>query len=451
MDERPSSGDELSVRIDRLAYGGEGVARTGSYVLFVERTAPGDQVRVRIRRVHRRHAEADLIAIEEPSPGRVAPRCQHYLEGCGGCAWQHLSYEAQAAAKTDLVRESLERIGGFRDLPLRPMIPAPRAWYFRNKMDFAFHPEGGLGLHVRGAWDRIFRLETCFLESTLAVEIVKAARAFAIERGIPLYDPRTRQGLLRELVVRQSEATGEVMVGLLTTPGPFPDAAAFADRLAALDPKISSILRGMKADMSDAAPVERVEVLRGSPTITEEVRGLRFKIALGTFFQTNSAQAGALVDLVRELAGPAETVLDVYCGVGLFTLALAGGAKEVVGVEMVEPAIAAARENAVANGIANAHFYAGDARHALPQVMEKHGPPKVIVLDPPRSGAGGKVMRRIARATPDRIVYVSCNPTTLARDLQELTPFGYRMTSVHPVDLFPQTYHVETVVGLVRG
>ncbi len=440
------------MRIDRLAYGGEGVGRVDGLVVFVPRAAPADRVRARIRRVRRRHAEADLVAVEEPAPARVEPRCPHFTQGCGGCAWQHLSYQAQVDAKAAHVRDSLERIGGFRDVPLAPIIPAPGAWHYRNKMDFAFHPETGLGLHLAGSWERIFTLETCFLQSPLSVEIVKTARTFAAERRIPLYDPRTRQGFLRELCIRHSEATGEVMVGLVTAPGEPAHVAPFAEAIAALDDRVRSIVRAVKSGLSDGGPADNIEILHGSGFITEVVRGLRFRIGLSTFFQTNTAQAGMLVDLVRRFAGPIDSasVIDVYCGVGLFSLALASSAAHVAGVELGPEAIDAARENAAQNGIGNVDFTAGDARHALPEVLSRHGAPGLIVLDPPRGGAGGKVMRRIARAEPARIVYVSCNPTTLARDLRELAPFGYRLTAVVPVDLFPQTYHVETVALLER-
>jgi 23S rRNA (uracil1939-C5)-methyltransferase len=450
---RLRAGDELSVQIDRLVYGGQGVGRHERFVLFVDRTVPGETVRARVRRVRQRFGEADLLAVETPSPRRIDPRCPHFNQGCGGCRWQHLDLEAQLAAKEAIVRDSLERIGGLRDLPYAPILPSPEPWFFRNKMEFAFHPEGGLGLHLLGAWDRVFQLETCFLQSPLAVKIVKSARSFVRERGLPLYDPRTRQGLFRELVVRQSRGTGETMVGLLTQ-GPLEDqtAAAFAASMAAVDPAVASIVHGVRSRPFEGASIEQTRVLHGAPTITEIVQGLSFRIGLGTFFQTNTAQAERLAALVRELAGPVAgaPVIDLYCGVGLFALTLAKAGAEVAGIEVVVPAVESARENAARNGLSNAHFYSGDVRTALPEVLERHGPPQVLVLDPPRGGAGGKVMRRIGRAAPNRVIYVSCNPTTLARDLSELLPFGYRITRVQPVDLFPQTYHVETVVALER-
>lgn len=446
-------GDEVSLVVDRLTYGGEAVGRHQNLVVFVDGAAPGETVRVRVRRTKARFAEANLLAVEKPSPARVEPRCPHVRQGCGGCRWQHLDVAAQLEAKAAIVRDSLERLGGLRDLPYAPILPSPDPWYFRNKMEFAFHPEGGLGLHVRGYWDRVFELETCYLESPLAVEIVKAARAFARERGLSLFDPRTKTGTMRELMVRQSRGTGEVMIGLITQ-GPIDPAvaAAFAAHLGALDPHISSVVHAARSRPDEGAPLGEATVLCGNPHITEVVAGLRFRIGLHTFFQTNTAQAEQLVALVRRLAGDVAgaPVVDLYCGVGLFALALAAQGAQVAGIEVVAPAIEAARENAADNGITGAAFYVGDARTALPEVLERHGTPRVLVLDPPRGGAGGKVMRRIGRAGPERVVYVSCNPTTLARDLTELLPFGYRITEVVPVDLFPQTYHVETVVALER-
>jgi 23S rRNA (uracil1939-C5)-methyltransferase len=381
------------------------------------------------------------------------PRCQHFEEGCGGCCWQHVSYAAQLDAKSAAVRDSLERLGGFRDPPVRPIIPAPDAYHYRNKMEFAFHPDGILGLHPRGAWYDIIRLRECLLESPLALAIVQAAQAFVEEQGISCYHPRSRQGLLRELCIRQSRGTGEILLGIVTSPGDFPEAEAMAAHLAKVDPSIVGIVRSIRNTPDGAAPSTDSTVLLGQDHMTEITASLRFRIHMETFFQTNSAQADRLVDVVKEHAGPVNgaQVVDVYCGVGLFSLAMAAAGAHVIGVEIVESAIVAARKNAEANGLAGITFHAGDARKVLAEVLPAELSPKVLVLDPPRAGAGGKVMRRIARACPERIVYVSCNPTTLARDLVELRPFGYKMAAVQPIDLFPQTYHVETVVTLTRG
>jgi 23S rRNA (uracil1939-C5)-methyltransferase len=280
--------------------------------------------------------------------------------------------------------------------------------------------------------------------------IVQAAQEFVETRGLSLYHPRTRQGLLRELIVRGSRGSGEVLLGIVTSPGDFPDGEAMAAHLTGIDPGITGVMRSIRRSPETAAPLAETTLLQGRDHITETTAGLRFRIHIDTFFQTNSAQAERLVDIVKAFAGDVAgaEVVDVYCGVGLFSLALAAAGARVTGVEIVESAVEAARRNAAENGLASLVFHAGDARKVLAEVLPRGLSPQVLVLDPPRAGAGGKVMRRIARACPRRIVYVSCNPTTLARDLVELRPFGYQIAAVQPIDFFPQTYHVETVVAL---
>jgi 23S rRNA (uracil1939-C5)-methyltransferase len=413
---------------------------------------PEETVQAKVIRVHRRHVEAALVAIEESSPHRASIRCGHYHEGCGGCSWQHVSYAMQLVAKEEAVRDSLERLAGIHDPPIRPILAAPAVWNYRNKMEFAFHPDGTLGLHPRGAWYDILSLRECHLPAPATVAIVKRAQAFVREHGLSLYDPRSRAGFLRELVVRQSGGTGEILVGIVTSPGSFPLGKAMAADLAKVDPAICSVVHSIRRLPDTAAPIGETSVLFGRNHIIEVIAGLRFRLQVETFFQTNSTQAEQLVRLVKEAAGniAGEEVIDVYCGVGVFTLALAAMGARAVGVELVATAIEAAQENARTNAIEGTRFFAGDARKVLSEVLPAGMRPKVLVLDPPRAGAGGKVMRRIARSEPGRIIYVSCNPTTLARDLVELFPFGYQVVSVEPVDLFPQTYHVETVVVLDR-
>jgi 23S rRNA (uracil1939-C5)-methyltransferase len=463
---RPSArvGEEHHVTIESLAYGGKGVAHLGDagkpgMAVFVSRSAPGDRARIRVNRVRRRHAEASVTAIEAPGPGRVEPPCPHYGEGCGGCSWQHLDYATQLAAKEQMVRDSLHRIGEFADVPIAPIVAADTPWFYRNKMEFSFHAQDGLGLHVGGDWRHVVPITDCRLESELAMKIVAFARDFAAQHDLSAWDPAANEGFLREVVIRHGRGSDEVMVGLVTERGAFDLGGDFAAGVAALDPSIVSVVRAVRGSFEDGAPIEDVHALHGRDTIVERVGGLAFNIGLQTFFQTSTAQAERMLSMVREeVAGGFASgnptlpsrVLDVFCGVGFFTLGLADLAREAIGVEIVEPSIVAARENARINGIDNCHFYAGDARRTLPVVLEQHGAPGVAVIDPPRSGAGGKVMRRLARSGPWRLVYVSCNPTTLARDLKEMHPFGYRLQSVRPIDLFPQTYHVETIVVMDR-
>lgn len=440
--------DETEVTIARLAYGGRGVGRVNGLVVFVPATAPGDVVRARVVRVRRSYAEADVISVTTASPERIAPRCPHFGP-CGGCTWQHIAYPAQAAAKEAIVRESLGHLGGFRDAQVRSIISAPDPWYYRNKMEFSFHPEGTLGLHRRGEWNRIVPIDVCYLQSETSVALVEGVRAFVRKAQLVPYDPRTRAGFLRSLVVREGRGTGERLVGLLTGPGAFPvDAFVAAVRSAA--PSVTGIVHGIITGVSDGTPPSRIELLDGRPYLEEVVAGLRFRVGLETFFQTNTAQATRMVEHVVTQAQPlaGRTVVDLYCGVGTFALALARAGGRVTGVELVSASVEAARGNAVLNGLEGLAFTFGDVRVVLPGLVAQGGAPDVLVLDPPRAGAGGRVMRKVGRSGARRIIYVSCNPTTLAPDLKELLPFGYDLVEVQPFDLFPQTYHVEAVAVL---
>jgi 23S rRNA (uracil1939-C5)-methyltransferase len=446
----PRTGSDVQITVDRLAYGGRGVGRLDGLVVFVTGGVPGDVVRARIGRVRRAFAEAQIVEVATPSPDRVAPRCPHF-GSCGGCAWQHIDYASQARAKEAIVRESLARLGGLTEARVLPIVQAD-PWYYRNKMEFSFHPDGTLGLHHRGDWNRIVPIETCFLQSPVSVEIVRAVRETTRRHGIAPYDPCTHTGMLRSLVIREGRRTGDRLVGLITSEGPLPGIGALVDAVRGAAPDVTGVVRGIAVGASDGAPVVRTETLHGRPYLAEELAGLRFRIGLEAFFQTNTVQAERMVEYaVVRIAPPAgRLAVDLYCGVGTFALALARAGARVVGIELAPAAIDAARANAALNGIDGATFLAGDARVLLPRVVAEHGAPDVVLLDPPRAGAGGKVMRKIGRAGPRRVVYVSCNPTTLAPDLKELLPFGYRLVDVQPFDLFPQSYHVEAVAVLDR-
>ncbi|SRR5579884_59545 len=442
-------GEEVSLTIDRLAYGGRGVGRHEGFVVFVPDTAPGDRVRARLWRVKPGYGEARLLQVESRSPLRTTPACPHFGP-CGGCLWQHVAYGAQAAAKEQIVRESLAHLAGLREVEVRPILVVASPWYYRNKMEFTFHPEGGLGLHERGAWDRIITVQSCYLQSPASNLILSLARQWALASGLSRYDPRTHTGLLRQLIVREGNATGEIMVVVVTTAPEVPGLRELAARLLAAVPRITGVLHGINPGLSDGLPLVGLAVLAGRPYIVEELAGLRFRIGAETFFQTNTAQAERLVEVVGALADlrGGELVYDLYCGVGTFSLALARRAGRVCGIEISAQAIEAARQNAALNGIANAEFTSGDVRRLLPEVRSRTGRPDLVLLDPPRGGAGRRVMRRIAQARPPRIIYVSCNPTTLAPDLRDLVLAGYAVQAVQPLDLFPHTYHVECVVLL---
>jgi len=446
---RPS--DELTVRIDRMSYGGRGVGRVDGFVVFVADAAPGDLLRARVVKVKPSFAEAEAVRIDEPSPARTVPRCPHFGP-CGGCLWQHLDYPAQLRAKQAIVEESLRHLGGLRGTAVRPIIGCDSPWDYRNKMEFSFQPDGRLGLHRRGRWDDIVDVHACYLQSPRTADILATVRDFIRARRIPCYDPRTHEGLLRHLVIREGKATGELLVAVVTALPRFPEARELAALLARRYPELTGALWAINPSRGDAVEVRGLHVLHGRPYILERLRGLTFKLGLLTFFQTNTTQAGRMIDLVREWAGlrGSEHVVDLYCGVGTFALALAGQAGRVSGIERAPDAVEAARENARLNEIANATFHAADARR-LEHVLAPGDHPELLLLDPPRAGAGAQVIRAIARLAPRRIIYISCNPTTLAPDLRELVAAGYEVRAVQPVDLFPQTYHVECLVQLDRA
>jgi 23S rRNA (uracil1939-C5)-methyltransferase len=434
-----------------MAYGGRGVGRIDGYVVFVPDAAPGDRVRARLWRVKPAYAEADLIEVETPSAVRTAPPCPHFGP-CGGCVWQHLSYDVQLSTKENIVRESLVHIAGLRDFEIRPILPASTPWAYRNKMEFTFHPQATLGLHRRGAFDQIVPIAACLIQSDAANAILSEVREWAPASGVSRYDARAHTGLLRQVVIREGKRTGQIMVALIATAPEVPGVHELARRLVAGTPRIASVLLGVNPGASDGLPLAGVSVLAGRPYIEEELAGLRFRIGLETFFQTNTAGAEQLVRVVgafADLRGE-ETVYDLYAGVGTFSLPLARRAKRVYGLEIGVSAVEAARQNARLNGVTNVEFVSGDVRRLLPEVLGRAGPPDLLVLDPPRSGAGSRVMRKIIAAAAPRILYVSCNPTTLAPDLGDLVGAGYAIRAVQPIDLFPHTYHVECVVLLEK-
>lgn len=443
---RPS--DEVELRIDRMSYSGRGVARLDGFVVFVDDAAPGDRLRARLRTVKKSYAEAEPVLIAEASRERTPPRCPHFGL-CGGCLWQHLDYPAQLRAKQAIVEESLRHLGGFDAVTVRPIIGMDEPWYYRNKMEFTFHPGGVLGLHRRGRWDQVVDLSTCFLQSPRTAQILTEVRAFARAHGISCYDPRTHQGLLRQLVIREGRAMGELLIAVVTSSGQFPQARALAEHLAARHPDLTGFLWAVNTAKGATVELHGAHVLHGRPYIFERLRDLTFKIGLFTFFQTNTGQAERMIDVVREMAGPAEEVVDLYSGVGTFALALARQARRVHGIEVVPASVEAARENAALNQIHHAEFHAADVRGFAH--LSASGGPDLVVLDPPRAGAGPRVMAAIGRARPRRVVYISCNPTTLAPDLRHLVAEGYRIRMIQPLDLFPHTYHVECVVLLDRG
>ncbi len=446
---------ELELRIDSLAYGGNGVARLDGFVLFVRRGLPGDLVRARVTKVKRNHAEATTVDVLEPGPVRVDAPCSHY-PACGGCRFQDLAYEAQIAEKESQVRDALQRIGGLGDeLPLEPILPADRQFHYRNKLEYSFTqaPEGpAAGLHRAGRWDEVLPIEKCWLTTDLGNAIRNAVRDWAREERLRAYDQKTHEGFLRHLVVREGRNTGQALVVLVTAPGELPDEEHFVDVLRRF-PEVRSIHWAINDRPAEVTRDLPTRLLWGEEAIEEELCGLRFRVSPNAFLQTNTSMAEQLYGLAREYAQltGGETVYDLYCGTGTIGLTLARDALTVWGVEVSEEAVACAIDNAALNAIGNAAFFAGDVGRSLEELHERSGDPDVVVVDPPRAGLSGRAVRHLGRLAPRRIVYVSCNPTTLAGNLKELvTEWGYKLERVKPVDMFPHTPHVEAVALLTR-
>jgi 23S rRNA (uracil1939-C5)-methyltransferase len=445
---------ELELRIESLAYGGNGVARLNGFVVFVRRGLPGDLVRARVTKVKRNHAEALTTEVVSPGPNRVDAPCAHY-PACGGCRFQDLAYEAQIAAKHDQVRDALQRIGGLREPPLEPIVPAEEIFHYRNKLEYSFTqtPSGpALGFHKAGRWDEVLDIEQCWLTTDLGNEIRNAVRDWARAEHLEAYDQEHQTGYLRHLVVREGRNTGQVLVMLVTAPGERFERDELVDTLRRF-PQVRSLHWAVNDSPAEVTNLPS-ELLWGDDAIEEELLGLRFRIRPNAFLQTNTRMAERLYELARDAAALTgdETVYDLYCGTGTIGLTLAGDALTVWGVEVNEESVACAIENAELNGIANAAFYAGEVGRSLEELAERAGLPDVVVVDPPRAGLSGKALRRIGRLEPRRLVYVSCNPTTLAGNVKELArDWGYELQRVTPVDMFPHTPHVEAVALLTRS
>jgi 23S rRNA (uracil1939-C5)-methyltransferase len=444
---------ELELTIDSLAFGGNGVARLDGFVLFVRRGLPGDRVRARVTKVKRSHAEALAEEILEPGPVRVEAPCQHY-PACGGCRFQDLSYEAQVEAKAAQVRDALQRIAGLPDAPIEEIIPARSQFGYRNKCEYTFWqgPNGPEpGFHKAGRWDELIEVDKCWIASDLGNRIRNAVRDWAQEERLVAYDQREHTGYLRHLVVREGRNTGQALVQLVTNKGERFERDHFVDVLRQF-PEVKSIHWSVNEGPSEVTNLPS-ELLWGEEAIEEELCGLRFRVRPNAFLQTNTEMAETLYELASEFAGltGGETVWDLYCGTGTIGLVLARDALTVWGIEIVEESVACAVENAALNAIGNAAFYAGNVGQAIEDLRARGGEPDVVVVDPPRAGLAGKALKRLGETGAPRIVYVSCNPTTLAGDVKVLREeYGYELLRVKPVDMFPHTPHVEAVALLEK-
>jgi 23S rRNA (uracil1939-C5)-methyltransferase len=437
---RPRRGELLEVEIDSLAYGGRGVARAEGYVVFVSGALPGDRVRAEITKAKRRFAEAQAVELLNPSADRVAERCFHDGEPCPGAPLQALPYERQLFHKREQVDDALRRIGGLDGFELEEIEPAVEQWRYRNKLEYSFGERDGelvLGSHVRGRWDLIVGVEDCHLASEAANAARNQVRDWAQLHAIPPYDRRKRSGVLRNLVVREGRRTGQIQTRLVTSPAGFPKPPV----------DLHTVIEG------DSGGTDGPTGALGEERLHEAISGLRIEMSHSAFFQTNTEMAERVYAAAAEFAGLTgnERVFDLYCGIGTIGLTMAAHAGEVWGLEIVPEAIVDAEANAERNEIANARFMAGSARTGVRPLLEEAGKPDVIVLDPPRAGLSQKIVRRVIECEAKRIVYVSCNPTTLAPNAAQLVEAGYRLTRVRPVDMFPQTPHIECVALLEKA
>lgn len=443
---RPKPGTEVEVSVDDFAFGGAGVGRLDGYVVFVRGAVPGDRVTARVTRSKRDYAEAILVDVVEPSPERIADAAPH-----PGAPWGVLPYERQLEEKQRQVREALERYGGFEAPPVRDIVPAEQQWRYRNKLEYSFgENEQGelvLGFHKPGRWNDIDDVTEDVLASEEIDAVRNAARAWVREEGLTAWDRRSGNGFLRNLVIREGRRSGQVQARLVTSEGDF-RAESFAAALGA-----DSVLWTQTGGVSETTRDGETVLLQGEEWVEETLCGLRFRISHEAFFQTNTEMAERLYAEAADAAGltGGERLYDLFCGIGTIGLSMASAARELWGIEIVEQAIVDAERNAALNGIANAHFMAGDVRTELRAMVERAGKPDVLVVDPPRAGLSQKIVRRIRETEPKTIVYVSCNPTTLAPNARQLAEDGYTLERVTPVDMFPQTPHIEAVALLRRS
>jgi 23S rRNA (uracil1939-C5)-methyltransferase len=455
----PRKNEEIEVTIERLALGGRGLAHRDGFVVFVDDALPGDRVRARVFRRQERFAEARAVERLALGPHRVEAPCAHYrARECGGCRFQDLAYEEQLAAKEEQVRETLAHLGGFTDPRVEPIVASPERFRYRNKMEFSFHPGPGdtplLGLHRRGRYDEVFPLDTCWLATDLTNRVVRHTQRFAADHGWAAYHAVRHTGVVRFLVVRHLAESRQALVNLVAARDEVPGLERWAAEIQALDPEIKGVVLNINASRANIAFGEpgRERVLAGGATIEEHLHGLVFEAGANAFLQTNSRQADALYACALDFAEITDEtrVLDLYCGAGTITLLAARQAREALGFEMVEDAVRAAERNAARNGVGNVRFRLGETRRLLRE-WDESWTPEVVIVDPPRAGLHDRVVDRIAGLGPRRVVYVSCNPATLARDLAGLVARGYVFERARPFDLFPHTPHVEVVARLSRA
>ncbi|PIU50086.1 MAG: 23S rRNA (uracil(1939)-C(5))-methyltransferase RlmD [Desulfobacterales bacterium CG07_land_8_20_14_0_80_52_14] len=456
-------GKTVELDIVAMAFGGRGIGRIDGLAVFVDHVVPGDRARVGIIKKRSSYAEARLVELLSPSEYRIDPPCP-YAGFCGGCRWQHIRYDQQLGYKRQHVTDSLERIAGLFQVTVHPVFPSVRIYGYRNKMEFSCsdrrwllpeemdRPVGrtdfALGLHIPGTFNRIIDIQRCLLQPEAGNAILGTVRSLILNSGLPPYGLKSHAGFWRFVMLRHSEAHNRWMVNLVTASEDLEKMHPVADHLVRQHPEILSVVNNITAKKAGIAVGEREITLAGPSKISDRLGPYDFRISANSFFQVNPAGAWTLFNTAKryaQLTG-SETVLDLYSGTGAIAIALSENARSVIGMEIVSSAVEDAQENCRINGIANCRFLRGDILDLIPRMEER---PDVVVIDPPRAGMHPKSVAKILELKPERMVYVSCNPATLARDLS-LMKESYGVLEVQPVDMFPHTPHIEAVAKLER-
>lgn len=458
---KPRKGLTVELAIDKMAYGGQGIGRMDGFVIFVRGTVPGDRISARIYRKKKGYAKASLVELLSPSPDRIVAPCP-YRGHCGGCQWQHINYERQLQYKKEQIRECLEHIAGLKDVPLRNVTPSDKSFGYRNKMEFSFsdrqwflpheleqrETEGGvaLGLHVPGAYYKVIDIEACMLQQEGGNRILKEVKEYVKKSGIPVYGLKSHKGFWRYLTLRHSSALDEWMVNVVTSEERQEPVRALADTLSSRVERIRTCVNNINGSRASTAIGEREIVLLGEGYIEDRIGPFTFHISANSFFQTNSLAAYRLYQKVAdyaELKGN-ENILDLYSGTGTIPVLLANSVRSVTGMEISSSAVMDAQRNCKVNDINNCHFVAGDIKEKMSTVTNK---PDILIIDPPRAGMHKDVLAQVLALSPKKIIYISCNPATLARDIVQMVR-DYELREIQPFDMFPHTYHIEAVANL---
>lgn len=448
-----SKNNKYSLTITSMGHSGEGVGRYEDFTVFVPLALIGEKVEVVITEVKKNYARGKVVAVNTASPDRVTPPC-HIYEQCGGCQLQHLSYPAQLEIKRRQVIDALERIGKQADITVRPTIGMDDPWHYRNKMQFPIGMQRGrivIGCYEQAS-HTIVDTRECLIQDVRNNAIANTVRNVAAQLDIAPYNEQTGQGVLRHVIGRVGRSSGELMIVLVTAVKDLPSRNRFIRELTDRLPNLVSVVQNINSRHTNVILGEKTFRLWGKPVIIDSLGEFSFDISARSFFQVNSRQAEVLYNTALHYAGltGSETVIDAYCGTGTITLFLARQAQKVYGLEVLEQAVADARKNAAKNNVHNVEFIAGDVNVLMPQLSNQGVKPDVIVVDPPRAGCAKTTLETFAAMQPQRIVYVSCNPSSLARDVDILAQLGYKLQEVQPIDMFCQTSHVECVALIIR-